>query len=456
MIVDAHSLSLFNRAVPRYTSYPTAPEWETLTEETYARHLCRLGSSCRPISLYIHVPFCRTMCLYCACSVVLNRRPEKEERYVEYVLQEAALIGQYLKQNSVKQLHIGGGTPTQLSPTLLERLIKGLHQTFSIDPTGELSIEIDPRTVVDDDGQKLRLLRQLGFNRVSFGVQDTDDAVQEAIRRRQSFAVTKRTYELARQIEFHGVNVDLIYGLPRQTPSSFERTVQDILSLRPDRIALYSYARVPWLKPHQNAIPEEALPTVEEKFSIYVHAREQFLAAGYVSIGMDHFALPHDPLSLALSNGQLQRNFQGYSLKLAEDLVGLGISSTGLVDGCYAQNHKTMEAYYAALDAQTIPVFRGKVLTLDDQIRKWTIHSMMCDFKLDTSDFEKRFGVSFDFYFAHELHKIHTLVSEGLLDRVGKDLVPTPAGSLFIRNVASVFDAYLGKTRREGRFAAGV
>ncbi|MBN4067201.1 oxygen-independent coproporphyrinogen III oxidase, partial [Simkania negevensis] len=327
-MLRAEQLMEYDKPVPRYTSYPTAPEWHDVQPTLYSDHLTRFDQQQQPLSLYFHIPFCKTMCLYCGCSVVLNRKSENETYYVDHLIKEVELVASHFKRpHPITQLHFGGGTPTKLNEQELTRLFSAITSSFAIDWTGEIAIEIDPRTVAADGGKKLSSLRSLGFNRVSFGVQDTDPTVQEAVKRRQSFAMTKQTYEWARELGFQGINIDLIYGLPYQTTATFTKTVDDILSLKPDRIALFSYAKIPWLKPHQKAIPENTLPSTQEKFEIYCMAREQFTANGYVAIGMDHFALADDDLAKAFYNKTLQRNFQGYSLQLAENALGLGVTS---------------------------------------------------------------------------------------------------------------------------------
>jgi oxygen-independent coproporphyrinogen III oxidase len=435
--IDPARLAALNLPVPRYTSYPTAPEWGPLSADTYKAHLLK---SRGPLSLYIHVPFCRTMCLYCACSVVLNRNSDREEQYVDYLLREIDLVTSYLPEKpTVNQLHFGGGTPTQLTEAQLTRIVEHLSKRFNLDFSKEIAMEIDPRTVVADDGAKLRHLRALGFNRVSFGVQDTNPKVQETVKRRQSLEVTQETYHLARELGFEEINMDLIYGLPHQTRETFRKTVDDILEMGPNRIAMYSYAKVPWLKPHQKAIKDTWLPSTDEKFAIYVQAREQFMNTGYIPIGMDHFARADDSMAKAFHTKSLQRNFQGYSLKLSDHLLGLGVTSTGYIADGYFQNLKTLDTYYSALDQDTLPILRGKTMTTDDRIRKWTIHTLMCNFELDKADFEARFHIPFDTYFTTEMPRVRSsdLVEDGPILR------PTLYGSLFIRNIASLFDAYL-------------
>ncbi len=454
MSLSLEKLLSLNIPVPRYTSYPTAPEWEPLTPETYIEHLSHLAK--RPLSLYIHIPFCQSMCLYCACSVVLNRKPENQERYLAALMREIDLTCDHLTARPlVRQLHFGGGTPTELTCEQLTLLMEKLHDRFTLDPTGEIAMEIDPRTILADNGAKLRHLKALGFNRVSFGVQDTNPKVQEAVKRRQSLAMTRTTFEWARAFGFSGINIDLIYGLPHQTPDTFAKTARDIVDLGPDRIALFSYARVPWLKPHQKAIKEETLPSTEEKFTIYANARQEFLEAGYVAIGMDHFAKADDSLAQAFHTKTLQRNFQGYSLKLAQEMIGLGLTSTGLVSDGYFQNQKTLPTYYEALDQNRLPTLRGKVLTEDDKMRKWVIHRLMCDFELDKTIFQQQFGLSFDETFSAEQKALQKLAQDGLLDITETHIRATDYGSLFIRNAASAFDAYLHK-KGEKRFSMAV
>jgi oxygen-independent coproporphyrinogen-3 oxidase len=317
-------------------------------------------------------------------------------------------------------------------------------------------MEIDPRTVHEDQGQKLALLRKLGFNRVSFGVQDTNQDVQEAIRRRQSYEMTLETYQRARQLGFEGINIDLIYGLPHQSVETFSDTIVKIIAMRPDRIALFSYARVPWLKGHQKAIPDAALPSTEEKFRIYLHARQELLKAGYVAIGMDHFALPQDSMAHAFYAGQLHRNFQGYTVNPAEDMLGFGVTAIGHCRDAYVQNLKDLDAYYASLDTERLPVHRGKVLSETDRLRRWVVNKLMCQFELDKGLFEQMYGVCFKRYFAAEQPLIQQAVADGLCTDDTHHLRATPVGRLFIRNVASIFDWYLQGQGGTGQYSKGV
>ncbi len=431
-------LHKFNLPAPRYTSYPTAPEWGDLKQQTYRKKLLELPNT--PLSLYFHIPFCKTMCLYCGCSVVLNRKAENEERYVDYLMKEIELVTQITGKREVWQLHFGGGTPTKLSIPLFARLFEKIRASFQIDFSKEVAIEIDPRTANEE---KLRFLRKLGFNRVSFGVQDTNWKVQEAVKRRQSLEMTQETYYLARMLGFEAVNIDLIYGLPYQTVETFQQTVSDILEMRPDRIALFSYAKVPWLKKHQLAIKDETLPSAEEKFEIYQEARKRFVEKGYVAIGMDHFALKSDEIVKALEKKQLGRNFQGYTVLPSEEMLGFGVTSIGYVQGTYVQNIKDLPSYYMALDSDELPVQRGLVLNDEDLLRKWVIHTLMSNFAVDKREFAKRYGIDFDLHFADVQQQLADHEAEGLIINTPEKIEATKLGELLIRVVAMTFDAYI-------------
>lgn len=444
----------WNRPVPRYTSYPTAPQFYPLGLSGVLGAFKRYDASQRHLSLYIHIPFCRTMCLYCGCFVILNRRPEKQTAYVDLLCREIELAANaFSGKRVVTQIHFGGGTPTMLSPKEFDQIFDVLHRFFCIDPEGEIAIEIDPRTVYEDCGEKLRHLRRVGFNRVSFGVQDLDSLVQEAVRRRQSEEMTIETFRMAREVGFLGINIDLMYGLPYQTAERFRRTALRIAEMRPDRIAFFSYAKVPWMKTHQKAMPEEAEPTPKEKFQIYVEARAIFQKAGYQAIGMDHFSVPEDPLTKAFQSKTLWRNFQGYSLKLADDLLGLGVSSIGFIDSVFLQNAKTLEEWGREIEAGRLPVFRGFVLGEEDLLRRWVIQRLMCHFELDKREFQSLFGRAFDIHFASLRENLEELKSQGLLEETSEKLLPTETGCLFIRLIAAAFDAYL---KPEDRYSKSI
>lgn len=454
LTIDDSLLMEFAKPAPRYTSYPTAPHWDALDQKTYVYKLQELAKIDSPLSLYFHIPFCHSMCLYCGCSVVLNRKKENEERYVAALIQEMELVCSYLGRKKVAEVHFGGGTPTKLSEELLQTLMDAIQRLFAC--AAIFSIEIDPRTVYADQGKKLIFLHRLGFDRISFGVQDTNERVQEAVKRRQSLEMTQKTFALGRTLGFSSINIDLIYGLPLQTESTFKETIDHIIHMRPDRIALFSYAYVPWLKAHQKAIPLSQLPTTKEKFSIYLHARTRLVEAGYVAIGMDHFALPHDEMAHAYHTQKLQRNFQGYTASSIPHLVGFGITSIGYVCNTYVQNVKELSHYYAHLDQGILPIHRGKVLTEEDCMRKWVIHTLMSTFRLEKREFFEMFGLCFDLYFADAKPALAHYEREGLLvDRVDC-LQITPLGELLIRLIVMAFDAYLAKEESKPQFSSAI
>lgn len=446
-----------NQPIPRYTSYPTAVEWRPLSSATYGESLASCGAEGKPLSLYLHIPFCKRICLYCACSVVLNRRRDRESAYVNALLQEIHLVRKALGGRlPLRQLHFGGGTPTQLSIEELSRIMVQLQEAFDLDREGEIAIEIDPRTVWEEGSGKLEALRNMGFNRVSFGVQDTDPRVQRAVRRDQSEEMTCQTFHEAVALGFQEINVDLIYGLPHQTVTSFTHTCEVITALQPARIALYSYAKVPFLKPHQRAIREETLPQMEEKFAIYLAAREHFLAQGYHALGMDHFALPHSTLATALEEKRLQRNFQGYTVRYAEHLLGLGMTATGFVQGGYFQNVKSLEEYQQKMQEGELATLRGHLLTEDDKRRHWVIQRLMCDLRLDKKEFASQFGCDFDITFSAEAKALAQLEKDGLLLQEGDTLLPTELGKTLIRNIACSFDWYLRQPTQQRRFSYAI
>lgn len=458
---DVHPLHLdpafllkWNRATPRYTSYPTAPQFYPLGLLQAESALKRFDETERPLSVYIHIPFCRSMCLFCGCSVILNRRPEKQTAYVDLLCREIEQTAQrFSKRRRVTQLALGGGTPTMLTEEEFSRIFEQIHRVFEIDDSSEISIEIDPRTVFVDRGKKLAVLKSLGVNRVSFGVQDLDWKVQEVTRRRQSEEMTLETFRMAKEIGFRGINLDLIYGLPYQSVESFSKTAKRIAELKPDRIALFSYAKVPWLKEHQKAMPEEKEPTPIEKFQIYVQARAIFIEAGYQAIGMDHFSLAKDPMTKAYFNKTLWRNFQGYSLKLAEDMIGFGVTSIGYIDSAYLQNVKEIGEYSSAIQANRLPIQKGFLLSQEDLLRRWVIQRLMCHFELDKREVERQFAISFDQYFSSARPKLDELKRGGLLEETQDHLLPTPIGKLLVRLIASAFDAYL---QPNGRYSKSI
>lgn len=455
-MLDPALIEKYHQPIPRYTSYPTAVQFEPIDASLYEKKISELGWH-EPLSLYFHIPFCKTMCLYCACSVVLNRKASNEERYVDYLHREIDLfLAKCGEKKKVHQIHFGGGTPTKLSIPLFERLFKKIDASFSIDYSKEVAIEIDPRTVLEKGGEKLYHLRQLGFNRISLGIQDTSPEVQEAIKRHQTLEMTTQAFELARTLQFSGINIDLIYGLPCQTMESFTKTIDLILELRPDRIALFSYAKVPWLKPHQKAINEAFLPTTSEKFAIYVMARQKLIANGYLAIGMDHFALQTDEMAKGYLEKRLCRNFQGYSCLYAEEMVSFGLTAIGCIKNMYVQNVKELSLYYALLDKGQWPLERGKVMSDEDILRKYAIHKLMCNFTLNKQEVEKKFSIDFSSHFAASLMKINELEADGLLLNDKEKISVTSKGELFIRNIAACFDAYLSLSPIKSKFSQSI
>jgi oxygen-independent coproporphyrinogen-3 oxidase len=445
MSVSAELLKRYDRPGPRYTSYPTAVEFSPAFDEVaYRARLAEAAQRPRePLSLYLHLPFCEKRCSFCGCMVIITRKREVAARYLEYLHRELRMLAEALgSRRRVVQYHWGGGTPTYLATSEIEALHAEVARHFEIDRDAEVAIEVDPRVT---STEQLELLRRLGFNRLSMGVQDFDPTVQEAINRIQPEDPTRELYETARRLGFQSINVDLIYGLPFQTLASFERTLGSVVALRPDRLAVYSYAHVPWIRGNQKRIDPKDLPERSLKLELFLQAREAFLGAGYRDIGMDHFALPGDELAQAAERGTLHRNFMGYTTKPATDMVGAGVSAIGDVAGAFAQNTKKLSTYYATLDTGRFPVERGYTLDDDDKLRRHVITELMCNFRIDKAAVEKRFGVRFDDYFAAELAELRVSgpVQDGFLELTPETLLITRAGRLFVRNVCMSFDRYL-------------
>jgi len=438
-----------SRPGPRYTSYPTAPEWsEQVGRAELMEHLRRADAAgpTAPLSLYFHIPFCREMCTYCGCNVVVARRPERADRYLEHLDRELELATALLpSRRTVSQLHLGGGTPTFLDEPRLERLWGSITRRFQVQGGAEVALEVDP--VVTTTGQ-LDLLRRLGFNRVSMGVQDFTPEVQEYVGRIQPVELTRRLYEHARALGFRGINFDLIYGLPKQRLETFRRTLETVIELGPDRVAVFSYAHVPWMRPHQRRFDEALLPQPVEKFQLFALAHRLFLEAGYLQIGMDHFARPDDELAQARLERRLKRNFQGYTVNPADDILAFGITGIADVQGCYAQNVKTLSRYYRELDEGLLPVERGWVLSDDDRLRRRVINEIMCNFFVDLDAVCAPLGLRGEDRFAEELAALREAEESGLVQRSGANLELTTLGRVLVRNVAMVFDPYL--KRRTG------
>jgi oxygen-independent coproporphyrinogen-3 oxidase len=441
---------------PRYTSFPTADRFvEAFTQEDYAQALeqRRGGASAMvlPLSLYVHIPFCESLCYYCACNKIITKHHDRAAAYLRYLELEVNLHTQRLGLGqSVSQLHLGGGSPTFLSDAELRELMAMLRRSFSLAPGGEYSIEIDPRTI---DASRLDVLAELGFNRLSFGVQDFDPVVQKAVHRVQPAEQVFALMAAARERGFESINVDLIYGLPGQTPESFDRTLAQIIELKPDRIALYAYAHLPERFKPQRRISSIDIPTAAAKVSMLARSMAAFMSAQYVYIGMDHFALPNDSLAVAKRQGRLHRNFQGYSTQPDCDMIGLGVSSIGRVGATYSQNAKTLEEYYDFLDQGQFPVVRGLALSRDDLVRRAVIMALMCQGRLSFESIELAYLVNFKQYFAKEIEILKAQVEQGLVSMDATGVQVTAKGWFFVRAVAMVFDRYLQADRTRARFS---
>ena len=441
-------IARYNRPGPRYTSYPTAPQFcEDFDVVDYAE---ALGSGHeRPLSLYFHLPFCKSLCYYCGCHMMVTSRPERIDEYLTHLIREIQLVAGLLEhERPVTHVHWGGGTPTFLSPHQMKWLMLHIRDRFHVVGDAEVSIEADPRTLTE---QHVDAARCGGFNRVSLGVQDLDERVQEAIGRIQPEEMVIESVRQCRRAGFDGISLDLIYGLPHQTTETFRDTLTRVLAMEPDRLSVFSYAHVPWIKKHQRAIPQEALPTPEAKMDLFLMAIEMLTEAGYRHVGMDHFARPDDPLCVAQDEGRLHRNFQGYATDAGCDLVGLGLSSISQLDRMYVQNEKGLDDYYRRIECGTLPVHRGLVLTQDDVVRRYVIMRLMCDFAIDRRDVESRFDLEFDAYFARSLDALAELERGGLVTDDGHTIRATDAGRLLIRNVAMPFDAFLAPDVVAGR-----
>lgn len=439
---------------PRYTSYPTADRFvEAFTENHYQQALKvrAISRASLPLSLYIHIPFCESLCFFCACNKIVTKHHERSAIYLEYLSKEIDLhLASLGNKPSVSQLHLGGGTPTFFSDAELTQLMSELRRKFKLSPVGEYSIEIDPRTI---DTIRLKNLRALGFNRLSFGVQDFNADVQKAVHRIQPFEQVAELAKEARRQQFESLNMDLIYGLPKQTADTFSHTLDQVIAIKPDRIALYAYAHLPERFKPQRRIKTEALPTAADKLTMLSSAIAKLIEAGYVYIGMDHFALPEDALAVAKRQGRLHRNFQGYSTQPDCDLIALGVSSIGRVGATYSQNAKTMEEYCDALDQGRLPIVRGMGLLSDDLIRRSVIMSIMCQGEVQYEAIELAYMIDFKQYFSNELARLEVLKNAGMLTLGVDDLVVTEIGWYFIRAIAMVFDKYLQVDQTRARFS---
>ncbi|CAN4272548.1 HemN Coproporphyrinogen III oxidase and related Fe-S oxidoreductases [Methylophilaceae bacterium] len=452
--VSTETLKKYDVSGPRYTSYPTADRFvEAFTHDAYmlALEQRRAIAATQPLSIYVHIPFCESLCFFCACNKIVTKHHERSAEYLRYLNREIDLHIEHLGAGqTISQLHLGGGSPTFFSDEELAELMSILKRNFVFSPSGEYSIEVDPRTVNE---QRLKHLAGLGFNRLSFGVQDFDPEVQKAVHRIQPAEQVFSLVEAARRYQFESVNVDLIYGLPMQTPESFKRTLAQVVELRPNRIALYGYAHLPERFKPQRRISEYELPAAADKISMLGSALKAFIDAGYVYVGMDHFALPDDDLAIAKRQGRLHRNFQGYSTQPDCDLISLGVSAIGRVGGTYSQNAKTIEEYYDHLNHGRFPVVRGLALSRDDIVRRAVIMAIMCQGALQYESIELAYMLDFKKYFADEMLALKALEKTDMLVLEEDGLQVTDTGWFFVRAVAMVFDKHLQTDRNRARFS---
>lgn len=455
--VDVDILKKYTKAGPRYTSYPTAPMFtEEFTDSSFTRIIKETNALDNPadLSLYFHLPFCRSVCYFCGCNVVYTKRGDQADQYLDYLEKEIKMVAAMQKPGrKVAQLHFGGGTPTFLSPEQLRRLHKAIVSNFTLADDIEAGVEIDPREASDEH---IKTLREIGFNRISMGIQDFDPKVQKAVHRVQTEELSRHVIDVCREEKYDSINIDLIYGLPHQTVESFEKTVDKIIEINPDRMAVFNFAYVPWMKPIQKSIKEEDLPSVEEKFKILKMVIEKFTTAGYVYVGMDHFAKPDDELFVAQKNKTLYRNFQGYTTKAGCDLYGLGATSIGQVGNCYVQNKHELPDYFQAIEEGRLPTWRGYELNEDDIMRRYIITRIMCDFELEFADVEEKFNLDFKKFFALELSELEPMTRDNLLTISDDRIVVSDFGRILIRNIAMVFDTYLRKPTKEMRFSKTV
>jgi oxygen-independent coproporphyrinogen III oxidase len=450
MKVDFNLIKKYNVAGPRYTSYPPATHFtEEVSFEELFDKMRDNGRSDRDLSLYFHIPFCWSLCWFCGCNTVITTDRKASGNYISYLEKEMALMSRMLnREREVVQLHFGGGTPTFLAPEDIRTLGRSIRSNFELSKDLEAGVEIDPRRL---EFEHLLALREAGFNRASIGVQDHDPKVQKAVHRIQPLEQTQAVVNWIRETGFASLNIDLIYGLPFQTPETFERTIDDVLALQPDRFAVFSYAHVPWMKPAQKILGANALAP-ELKLELLKLTIEKLTSAGYVYIGMDHFARESDELALAQKRKTLQRNFQGYSTREGADIYAFGMSSISQADGIYWQNIKELAPYCASLDEQKLPIAKGYILTDEDFIRRQTIMRLMCDLGLDYDAMSSALKINFREHFAAELDSLGDMEADGLVARGEKELSVTEAGRLFIRNIAMRFDAY-NAAGKEGRFS---
>jgi oxygen-independent coproporphyrinogen-3 oxidase len=438
--VDLDLVKKYNVAGPRYTSYPPATKFtDAVTWEQLSEKIADNNRTPRDLSVYFHIPFCETLCWFCGCTTVITLNHDKGRDYIDYLGREVSRMAPLLNQDrKAVQLHFGGGSPTFLRPDEIRRLGEIIHKHFTFSPDIEASVEVDPRRLTRDH---LVALREIGFNRASMGVQDFNPKVQEAIHRIQPREMTQQAMDWMRELGYKSINLDLIYGLPHQTRESFNETLDIVLTMKPDRLAVFSYAHVPWIKPAQKILEEKILPTPESKLEVLKLVIERLTAGDqYVYIGMDHFAKPNDELAVAQRNKQLQRNFQGYSTRAGSDIYAFGMSGVSQTPDVYWQNEKELPKYQAAVDAGKVPLHKAYIVSDEDQIRRETIMRTMCDLSLDFAAMSQKLGINFEQHFAKELAALTPFEADGLVKRNADGLEVTDAGRLFIRNIAMCFD----------------
>jgi oxygen-independent coproporphyrinogen-3 oxidase len=449
---DESLLAKYNISGPRYTSYPTALEFtEAYQSSDYLTCLNELPAD-KSLSLYIHIPFCQNICYYCACNKIITKHKSKAEQYVDNLIKEIRLVAAEVGDNKLRQIHWGGGTPTYLSIEQISAIMSAIRESFEVpdEDSTEISIEIDPRAIPLED---IKHLAELGFNRMSMGVQDFDSKVQKAVNRVQSFEMTKDMIDEARKYGFKSINLDLIYGLPFQTKQTFEQTLKLVMEISPDRVSVFNYAHLPHRFKPQRRISSEGLPSAVEKLSIFQYIIENLQENGYLYIGMDHFAKPDDELAIAQKEGCLHRNFQGYTTHEEYELIGVGVSSIGSINGHYHQNVRDVDSYYAVLDNNQLPSWRGVKVNDDDMLRKRVIFDLICHFELDMAKVDRDFAINFEQYFATELNMLIPFIDDGLVTIAGRKIEITNKGRLLIRNICMVFDAYLNELHTINSFS---
>jgi len=446
--IDINLIKKYDKPGPRYTSYPPAPAFiSSFTADDFLHHLKENNGTNSELSLYYHIPFCDTLCYFCGCNMLITHSRERIAEYLEYLRREMELSAPHFnKKRKVEQLAWGGGTPSYLNPDEIISLANTIKEHFNFADNIEASVEIDPRGLTFNH---MQAFRECGFNRVSMGIQDFEQKVQEAVNRIQPEEITRDAVQWSRKLGFKSINLDMIYGLPYQTLESFEKNLKKIIDISPERIAVFNFAHVPWLKSHQKLIDKNTLPRPEVKLEILKMTIELLTSSGYVYIGMDHFAKPTDELAIAQHQKTLYRNFQGYSTHAGTDLYGFGNSAISQFDHVYSQNYKSLNDYYKAIDENRFPTVLGYEMTADDIIRQHVIMRLMCDMELDKHEVEEKFEVNFDEYFSSAFPKFDEFVKDGLLELTDKKIIVKGMGRLVIRNIAMAFDAYLEKMMKE-------